>query len=118
MKDLGNNRAAVGITDRLQLLMDLVQNYTPPDTGRTYLRQDAFSYAEGYKMGVDIISPVTMKVLQANREVEINKLLLNNDPYTTGWIAYVELVNPEELNGLLSPAQYSAMVAKDIAGSK
>ncbi len=118
VKDLGGGRAAMGITDRLQLLMDLVQNYTPPDAGRTYAGQDTFGYAEGYKMGVDIITPVTMKVIQSNHEIQVNKLLLNNDPYITGWIAYVELVKPEELKSLLSPEQYCAKVAKDIANSK
>ena len=37
--------------------------------------------------------------------------LVNTDPYGEGWIIKIKVSNPSEMNNLLSPADYDALVA-------
>lgn len=107
VKQLGNNRAVIGMTDKMQLLMGGAWHIiTFPKAGETYPANTSFSDLEGLKMSVSVINPVSIKVLEANQELLANSALLNTDPYVKGWMMYVELTNPSEVKNLISPDQY------------
>ena len=115
VKDLGNNRAVMGITDKLQALMDSITQFSFPKAGDTFVAGTSFGNAEGFKMSVDLITPVSIEVIEVNHDLLANSMWLNNDPFVKGWILYVKLTQPEELSTLLTPQEYMDLQAKDAA---
>ncbi len=113
VKDLGEGRAVMGITDKLQALSDTITSLALPLPGDTLVIGTSFGESEGFKMNVDLITPVSGLVLQINEDLRANLGLLNTDPFVKGWMIYMELTKPEELNDMLSPAEYMALQAKD-----
>ena len=55
---------------------------------------------------VDIMTPVTGTVVEANNKLENDPSLLNKDPEGEGWIAKIECKHPEELEKLMDAEQY------------
>ena len=56
--------------------------------------------------------PVSATVLEANDALEDSPELVNEDPYGEGWMIKVKLSNPSELNELLSPEEYAALISE------
>jgi glycine cleavage system H protein len=50
---------------------------------------------------------VSGKVLEVNHDVVAKPELINSDAFGAGWLARIELSNPDELNGLMSAADYA-----------
>jgi glycine cleavage system H protein len=113
LKELGNNRAVLGMTDKMQALMGGAWHMiTLPEIGAVYPANSSFGQIEGFKMTVDLLSPVATKVIQINDELKANLALLNTDPFVDGWMMYVELTKPDEVNTLISPQEYMMLQAK------
>ena len=95
-----------------QLLAGWLKFYTVwPEVEDTVKLGDAFANIEGWKLSVDIITPVTGKVTQVNAEIVADPELINAFPYLDGWMLVLELTNPEELNDLLSAEEYAILNA-------
>ena len=114
VKQLSANRAVMGVTDKLQLLMDAVTKVALPSVGATVRAGTSYGESEGFKMNVELITPVSIKVLQINEELFADMHLMNTDPFVKGWTVYVELTKPEELKSLISPFEYMMLQAKDV----
>lgn len=102
--------ATVGITDYAQSeLGDIV--YVDVETaGETLSQEEVFGSIEAVKTVSDIFMPASGEVLELNPELDADPELVNKDPYGAGWIIKVKLSAPEELDFLLSAAQYGEMI--------
>lgn len=102
--------ATVGITDYAQSeLGDIV--YVDVETaGETLSQEEVFGSIEAVKTVSDIFMPASGEVLELNPELDADPELVNKDPYVAGWIIKVKLSAPEELDSLLSAAQYGEMI--------
>ena len=98
--------ATIGITDYAQKeLGDIV--YLDVDTvGQTLDVEAIFGSVEAVKTVSDLYMPVAGKVLEVNSNLETNPELLNNSPYSEGWIIKVELDNSIQNNKLLTSEKY------------
>ena len=98
--------ATIGITDYAQKeLGDIV--YLDVDTvGQTLDVEAIFGSVEAVKTVSDLYMPVAGKVLEVNSNLETNPELLNNAPYSEGWIIKVELDNSIQNNKLLTSEKY------------
>jgi glycine cleavage system H protein len=67
---------------------------------------------ESVKTASDIFAPVSGEVTAINDELVKKPELVNSDPYGAGWFFKVKVSHPEEVEKLLSPADY----AKEIGG--
>jgi glycine cleavage system H protein len=65
---------------------------------------------ESVKAAFDIYAPVSGKITDVNKALESNPGLINQSPYTDGWIFELEFSNPAELNALMTAAQYQEVV--------
>ncbi|GIV34879.1 MAG: glycine cleavage system H protein [Chitinophagales bacterium] len=103
--------AYVGITDFAQReLGDIV--YVEIDTVNQELEKGSvFGTIEAVKTVSDLFMPVSGTVLEKNPELDSSPELVNQDPYGKGWMVKIKIKDPTELNGLLSSADYQAMVA-------
>ena len=102
--------ATVGITDYAQSeLGDIV--YVDVETaGETLSQEEVFGSIEAVKTVSDIFMPASGEVLELNPELDADPELVNKDPYGAGWIIKVKLSAPEELDSLLSAAQYGELI--------
>jgi glycine cleavage system H protein len=109
----------VGITDHAQTeLGDIV--YVDFKLGRDtlkvgdQLRQgESFGSVESVKAVSDIYAPVAGQVTEINTSLADAPEKLNQDPHGAAWLIKMKLSNPEELESLLSAAEYQDYVGAE-----
>jgi len=111
VKVVEGNIVAIGITDKMALLTDIVKAIELPSVGGTVARNESFAYAEGAKMSVELICPVSGTIMLVNNAIHEPPYgyaeVINKSPYVNGWLLVVELSKPEELDELLTPVEYA-----------
>ena len=95
------NRARIGVTDYVQQSLSDILYFTPPEIGADIEQFDAAGEIESSKSLIDIISPVSGKVISINEVLEQKPELINENPYELGWIAEIELADFESDKELL-----------------
>jgi glycine cleavage system H protein len=102
--------AEIGITDFAQeQLSDLTFVELP--TVRDILNAgDEVAVVESVKAASDVYSPISGEVIEINDALESKPEVLNSDPYGEGWLFKVRMTNPAELEDLLTPADYHALL--------
>ncbi len=101
--------ALVGITEFAQQeLGDIV--YIEIETqGDVIARGEMFGTVEAVKTVSDLFMPLSGTVSEVNQELEQTPEAVNKDPYGKGWMIRIEL-NDEDRSGLISKAEYSALI--------
>ena len=59
----------------------------------------------------DLFAPVAGEVTEANPELGRNPELVNSDPFGAGWMVKVRLADQAQVDGLLDPEAYDALIA-------
>jgi glycine cleavage system H protein len=107
---VSGNTATIGLTDHAQQELTEIVFVELPDVGAKIKSGDACAVVESVKTASDIYSPLSGEVLETNRCVVDDPVLVNSDPYDAGWFFKIKLSNPAELNALLSPEAYRAQI--------
>ena len=68
------------------------------------------SVVESNQAASDVYAPVSGTMAEANSALQENPTLTNNEQYTNGWMVKLEKINPAEVSGLLTPAQYKELL--------
>ncbi len=77
--------------------------------GRYYRVMDSREYG---CTAFDLISPVSGKLVQVNNKIMNKPELINRDPYGEGWLALIEVNDPEfSLKGLMESDNYGRIIA-------
>jgi glycine cleavage system H protein len=102
--------ATIGVTDFAQKeLGDIV--YVEVETlGETLEAGEVFGTVEAVKTVSDLFMPVTGEILEFNSELESSPELVNDAPYTEGWMVKVKL------SGDLPADLLDAAAYKDLIG--
>ena len=108
VRDEGNGRLRVGITDYAQDSLGDVVYVDVPDLGTAVTANQPFSEVESTKSVSDVYAPVSGTVAERNPLLEEKPELVNEAPYGDGWICVIELSDPAELGSLLDSASYRA----------
>ena len=95
------NRARVGLSDYLQQKLSDLTCCEPPPVGAEVEQGGGIGSVESVKAVVEIISPVSGRVVAVNATVAAAPELINEDPYGRGWIAEVQLRHPGSERALL-----------------
>jgi glycine cleavage system H protein len=105
------NQAFVGITDYAQgELGDVV--FVEIETLGAKLKQgEAFGTIEAVKTVSDLFMPASGEVLEINPMLTDKPELVNKDPFGEGWMIKIEVADKGDLDNLLSPADYKAMIS-------
>jgi glycine cleavage system H protein len=105
----GDN-AVVGITEFAQSeLGDIV--FVEIDTvGETIEAEQVFGSVEAVKTVSDLFMPISGEITEFNDMLEGSPETVNSDPYGDGWMVKVKMSNPDEVSGLLSAADYKALI--------
>ncbi|MCX6087283.1 MAG: glycine cleavage system protein GcvH [Candidatus Cryosericum sp.] len=99
--------AVVGVSDYAQGKLGDIVFVGDVAPGLILKAGDILTSVESVKAASDIYSPVSGKVLEVNHEVVAKPELINSDAFGAGWLAKIELSNPDELNGLMSATDYA-----------
>ena len=107
------NRVVVGITDYAQKELGDIVFVELPEVGATIAAMDPFGVVESVKAVSDLYAPVSGTVVEANTVLEDQPELVNASPYGQGWMAVIEAAHVEELQQLLTAAEYQVYVAQE-----
>jgi len=99
------NMAYVGITDFAQHSLGDIVYVELPEIGSKIGKDEAFGVVESVKAASDVNLPVSGTVVKVNDEIADDPALLNKDAFEN-WMIYIEMDDPEELNQLMSAAEY------------
>lgn len=104
--------ATVGITDHAADQLGDIVFVELPAPGATLAQFATFGVVESVKAVSDLFAPVSGEVLEANGELASAPEAVNSDPYGAGWMIRIRLTAPAEVEALLDPAAYEALVAE------
>ena len=104
------NVATIGITDFAQgELGDIV--YIDINTvGKMLSAEAVFGTVEAVKTVSDLFIPVAGTIREINPALAGQPELVNTDPYGAGWMVKVTMVNPADVEKLLTSEAYSQLV--------
>ena len=104
------NVATIGITDFAQgELGDIV--YIDINTvGKLLSAEAVFGTVEAVKTVSDLFIPVAGTISEINPALAGQPELVNTDPYGAGWMVKVTMVNPADVEQLLTSEAYSQLV--------
>lgn len=101
----------LGITDYAQHHLGDIVFVELPELDTEVVTGDSIAVVESVKAVSSVYSPVSGTVVENNEELEDSPELLNEDPYTNH-IAVINISNPDELEDLMSPADYESFCAE------
>ncbi len=104
--------ATIGITDFAQGELGDIVYVDIGTVGETLSKEAVFGTVEAVKTVSDLFMPVSGKVLEVNKKIDTNPESVNKDPYGEGWMIKVEMSDPSEVSGLMSAADYKAMIGQ------
>ncbi|MFM1792400.1 MAG: hypothetical protein RLZZ252_754 [Bacteroidota bacterium] len=102
--------ATIGVTDFAQHELGDIVFVDISTQGETLNAHDVFGTVEAVKTVSDLYMPVSGEITEVNGDLEGAPESVNSDPYGSGWMVKVKMTNPSEVDGLMSAADYTAMV--------
>jgi glycine cleavage system H protein len=102
--------AVIGITDFAQSQLGDIVFVDVPTVGESIAQHAVFGTIEAVKTVSDLFCPVSGKVAAFNTALDDAPDAVNRDPYGEGWIIRVEMSDPAQVAGLMSAADYKALV--------
>ncbi|MES2416606.1 MAG: glycine cleavage system protein GcvH [Bacteroidota bacterium] len=104
------SEATIGITDFAQRELGDIVYIDVNSIGTEVAKEEVFGTVEAVKTVSDLFMPLTATVLELNAALNDNPELVNSDPYGEGWMVKVALADVSEVDGLLSAADYKALI--------
>jgi glycine cleavage system H protein len=104
------DRIRVGITHFAQDSLGDIVYVDIPGPGTEVTAGQPFGEVESTKSVSDLFSPVTGTIVERNSALEDTPELVNQEPYGQGWLVVIQPSNAAEMDGLLSPDAYKALV--------
>jgi glycine cleavage system H protein len=98
--------ATVGITDHAQGELTEFVYVQLPKKGSKVEKGDVLAIVESVKNTADVYAPVSGEVIEVNSPLDDDPSIINKSPYTDGWLARINMSEPEQLGGLMDPAAY------------
>ncbi|MCB0271399.1 MAG: glycine cleavage system protein GcvH [Bdellovibrionales bacterium] len=106
--DPKNKTAKIGITEYAQDKLGDIVHIDLPEEGDTFNAHDTFGSVESVKAVSDIYTPISGKVLEVNETVLDGPEMINEDPYSEGWMVMLSVKDTSELESLMDASAYEA----------
>jgi glycine cleavage system H protein len=105
------DEATIGITQYAADQLGDIVFVELPATGTSVEQFSTFGVVESVKAVSDLFAPVAGEVTGANDGLAGSPELVNSDPYGEGWMLRVRVADTSQLDELLDPDAYDALVA-------
>ena len=113
-----SKEATVGITDyAVKQLADLV-HIDLPKVGDSVEQGAPFGEIESVKTVADLITPLTGKIIEVNKEVGGDLDTLKEEPFEDGWLIRLKPTDPAELESLMTKKEYEEFLESSEEGEK
>ncbi len=99
----------IGISEFAQHELGDVIYVELPKAGARVTQGEQMGEIESVKAVSELFAPVTGEVLETNTDVVSSPELVNDDPYTKGWLVRVKPDDVSELGNLLDAAGYESI---------
>lgn len=96
----------VGISDYAQDSLGDVVYVEQPEVGSVRKKGEPFGVVESVKAASDVYMPVSGEIAEVNAGLDENPSLVNEAPFTDGWLIKVRPSDPAELAALMSADAY------------
>ena len=106
------NEAFIGITDFAQEELGDIVFIDVTTEGEKVEQGEVFGSVEAVKTVSDLMMPLTGEVLEVNPALDDAPELINKEPFEGGWIIKISIQNTEEVDGLMSAAEYKEFIGK------
>ncbi len=103
----------IGITEHAQELLGDMVFVELPEVGRQLAAEEDCAVVESVKAASDVYAPITGEVTEANSALEDSPEIVNQSPYSDGWLFRMVPADAAEIDGLLDAAGYAAVVAEE-----
>jgi glycine cleavage system H protein len=111
--ELEGDVAKVGITKHAtEQLGDIVFTEVP-EKGKAVQAGSEAAVVESVKAASDVYSPVSGEVVEGNDAIVSDPSLVNQDPENTGWFFKIKISNQDEINSLMTKADYDKFVMEN-----
>lgn len=115
IQEIAGGRARVGVTDFVQQHSGDVAFATVKAAGTGLAAGDEFAELETVKINISLPLPFAGTIVEVNAALETTPEVVNQDPYTDGWLAVVQVRGFEDTRGaLLDPPGYLAVMQSQV----
>jgi glycine cleavage system H protein len=104
--------ASIGITDHAQKALGDIVFVELPKVGTSLSAGKSFGTVESVKAVSDLFAPVSGTVTEVNAELATAPEKVNTEPHQA-WMIKVTLADANEVNSLLSAADYEKFAAEE-----
>jgi glycine cleavage system H protein len=104
-----------GISDHAQESLSDIVYVELPDEGDALARGEIFGTVESVKAASDVYMPVGGEIKAVNSDLEDSPELVNKEPYGEGWLIRIAPSNAAEMDDLMTPDDYQALVTEEEA---
>jgi len=100
----------IGITEFAQGELGEIVFAELPEAGKKIEQGQPFCVVESTKAASDVYAPVSGVVAEFNADLGDNPQLINESPFEKGWLVTLKEFNTEEVEKLMSSADYENYV--------
>jgi len=98
--------AKLGITDYAQDQLGDIVFAELPDVGESFEKGAEYGTVESVKAVSELYMPVSGEIIAINDALEDAPELVNNTPFSDGWMIEIKLDDPSELDALMDKDAY------------
>jgi len=101
-----NDEAIIGISDYAQDQLGDIVFVELPQVGETFEKGAEFGTVESVKAVSELFLSVGGEIVAVNDTLEDTPELVNNEPYTGGWMIRIKLSEKSDLDRLMNKSAY------------
>ncbi len=106
-------KATIGITDYAQDSLGDIVYIDLPEVGSSAEAGTEIAEIESTKATSSIISPVSGTVIEVNEKLADSPEIINEEPYSKGWVAIIEMDDDSELDDLMDSGDYDKYIEEE-----
>jgi len=108
-----DNIVTIGITDHAQQALGDLVYVELPAVGAQLEIEAGCGVVESVKAASDLYSPIAGEVIKSNTVLSDTPELINNSPYSEGWLFKVQLAEDSGMDALLTAEEYAEFIADE-----
>lgn len=108
----GDDRVRIGVTSYAVEQLGDVTLVELPEIGTDVQAHERFGDIESVKTVSELFAPVSGEVVEVNGELEASPEVVNENPYSEGWMVVIKVADFTELDQLMGAAAYEDFVSK------
>ena len=111
-----DGRVRIGVTAYAVEQLGDVTLIDLPTAGKDVATNDTIGDIESVKTVSELFAPISGKIVEINAALEDQPELVNDSPYTDGWMLVIQESAPEEFDALILPNHEPHPAHKNIIG--